>query len=112
VSTWSLRGLSNRDVEQTMVEMQLGFLVMAISDGSCLAVLVAASCEVKGLPTDTSVSPPCVAAAGTAWAATIAASRLATSKVDRIVLRMDPPARAAGLWTVDVTVAGAPDLPP
>src|SRR6266511_3870293 len=61
-----------------MVEMQLGFLVMAISDGSCLVVLIAASCEMEGLPTDTSVSPPYVAAAGTAWAATTAASRLAT----------------------------------
>ncbi len=50
----------------------------------------------EGLPTDTSVSPPCVAAAGTAWAATTAASRLTVSNVDRIVVRMDPPVRGAG----------------
>ncbi len=34
-------------VKQTVVEMQRGLLfVMAISDGSCLAVLAAASCDV------------------------------------------------------------------
>jgi predicted regulator of Ras-like GTPase activity (Roadblock/LC7/MglB family) len=34
-------------VKQTVVEMQRGFLlVMAISDGSCLTVLAAASCDV------------------------------------------------------------------
>jgi predicted regulator of Ras-like GTPase activity (Roadblock/LC7/MglB family) len=34
-------------VKQTVVEMQRGLLfVMSISDGSCLAVLAAASCEV------------------------------------------------------------------
>jgi predicted regulator of Ras-like GTPase activity (Roadblock/LC7/MglB family) len=34
-------------VKQTVVEMQRGLLfVMAISDGSCLAVLAAAPCEV------------------------------------------------------------------
>jgi hypothetical protein len=34
-------------VRQTVVEMQRGFLlVMAISDGSCLTVLAASSCDV------------------------------------------------------------------
>ncbi len=34
-------------VEQTIVEMQQGFLfVMSISDGSCLAVLAATTCDV------------------------------------------------------------------
>ncbi len=34
-------------VKQTVVEMERGFLfVMAISDGSCLAVLAASSCDV------------------------------------------------------------------
>jgi predicted regulator of Ras-like GTPase activity (Roadblock/LC7/MglB family) len=37
-------------VKQTVVEMERGFLfVMAVSDGSCLAVLAAASCDVGGV---------------------------------------------------------------
>jgi uncharacterized protein len=37
-------------VRQTIVEMQRGLLfVMTISDGSCLAVLAAASCDVGGV---------------------------------------------------------------
>ena len=37
-------------VKQTVVEMQRGFLlVMAISDGSCLTVLAATSCDVGGV---------------------------------------------------------------
>jgi predicted regulator of Ras-like GTPase activity (Roadblock/LC7/MglB family) len=37
-------------VRQTIVEMQRGLLfVMAISDGSCLAVLAASSCDVGGV---------------------------------------------------------------
>jgi predicted regulator of Ras-like GTPase activity (Roadblock/LC7/MglB family) len=37
-------------VKQTVVEMQRGFLfVMAISDGSCLAVLAASACDVGGV---------------------------------------------------------------
>jgi uncharacterized protein len=37
-------------VRQTVVEMERGFLfVMAISDGSCLTVLAAASCDVGGV---------------------------------------------------------------
>jgi predicted regulator of Ras-like GTPase activity (Roadblock/LC7/MglB family) len=37
-------------VKQTVVEMERGFLfVMAISDGSCLAVLTAATCDVGGV---------------------------------------------------------------
>jgi len=37
-------------VKQTVVEMERGFLfVMAISDGSCLAVLAAATCDVGGV---------------------------------------------------------------
>jgi predicted regulator of Ras-like GTPase activity (Roadblock/LC7/MglB family) len=37
-------------VKQTVVEMERGFLfVMAISDGSCLTVLAAASCDVGGV---------------------------------------------------------------
>jgi predicted regulator of Ras-like GTPase activity (Roadblock/LC7/MglB family) len=37
-------------VKQTVVEMDRGFLfVMAISDGSCLAVLAASSCDVGGV---------------------------------------------------------------
>jgi uncharacterized protein len=39
-------------VKQTVVEMERGFLfVMAISDGSCLAVLAASSCDVGGSAT-------------------------------------------------------------
>jgi uncharacterized protein len=38
------------NVRQTVVEMERGFLfVMAISDGSCLAVLAAATCDVGGV---------------------------------------------------------------
>jgi predicted regulator of Ras-like GTPase activity (Roadblock/LC7/MglB family) len=41
------RLLEAGEVSQTVVEMQQGFLfVMSISDGSCLAVLAAPSCDV------------------------------------------------------------------
>jgi hypothetical protein len=39
-----------RGGKQTVVEMQRGFLfVMAISDGSCLIVLAATSCDLGGV---------------------------------------------------------------
>jgi uncharacterized protein len=47
LSMGAARYLDAGAVKQTVVEMQRGLLfVMAISDGSCLAVLAAASCDV------------------------------------------------------------------